>query len=331
MSFLQKTVIALSCLSPVLALSTSILAQPGGGAPPAPIIVTTPPPGELQELMAQFQVATSMSLGASVELIIGPPHETEACAIPVPDLSLSLPIGGRFEHKAADARYHTISRVDPAHMPWMQTEVGYDGIKYQLLLSDGTLSLQPNDSASFLPILPNPLLQLVTFRYPLTDANTETQVRMQEIWNDQIPDSFWQVSWSTFMDDGFMRERAVFPGGIYEGRSYVHHVIAPLSRRRTPVRIDRIDDQGKLLTRAEFSDYRVSESASGIGYWPYRIVLKSYVGDNVLAAQISYTLTELSIDQPMLDNEFVVAENHALRVWDGATFREVPSTGGGQQ
>lgn len=332
MSFWQRTALALACLSPILSFATTSIAQPGGGGPPTPITVTTPPPGELRELMSQFQVATSMSFGANVELIIGPPHEHQTCAIPVPDPTLSIPIGGRFELRAADARYLTISHVDPTHMPWMQAEVGYDGIKYQLLLSDGTLSLQSSDSASILPILPNPLLQLVTFRYPLTDANFETEIRIQDIWNDQIPESFWQVSWSTFLDEGLIRERALFPGGSYEGRSYLHHVITPLGRRRTPVRIDRIDDQGKLLTRAEFSDYHTTEGENGSGYSPYRIVLKSFVGDNVLAVQISYTVTEFSVGQPMVDSEFIVPENHAQRVWDGATFRAVSSTnaGGGQ-
>ncbi len=292
-----------------------------------PPTATTVPPGELSELMLQFQSASSLKYGADVELTFGPIIEHGLCAQPVPETSLSVPIAGRFEFKAADARYLMVSHMDPAHMPWMQTEAAYDGAKFQLIGADGTLSLEPADSASILPALPNPLQQLLQFRYPITDANSDWEFRIQDVWNDQVPVSFWNVSWTLIEDAGLTRERAVFPGGVYEGRSYVHHVIAPATRRRTPVRIDRIDDQGMLLTSSEFTDYRRADTSAGAGYWPHRIVLKSYAEENVLAGQIAYTVTELAIDEPVLDNEFVIPENHAERVWNGFQQSFV-STGG---
>jgi len=312
--FSKCTIQVVICLAGFSFLSgqTALGQGPGNGGN-----VQTVPIGELRDLMVQLQSTASIDVKSQVEVTLLPEIALQpACAIPVPADSLSVPIAGRLEFRASDARHWTLSQVDQEHMPWMSVEVAYDGTKYQLLRSDGTLSIGPVDSAAILPALPNPVMQLVQFRYPLNDANAATEFRLQDVWNDQVPESFWNVSWEQIVENGFVREAAVFPGGVYEGRSYVHRVIVPVTRRRTPVRIERIDDQGNLLTSAEFSDYRKITTVSGDGWWPHRIVLKAFAESNVMVGQIAHTITDLSVDATMSQESFVIDPSKAARVWD---------------
>lgn len=284
----------------------------------------TVPPGELRDVMAQFQATTSVRFGAQAELTLSPGAMQGACPIPVPDGSEGIPFAGAYEFKAAGTKYYVASSVDPAFMPWMNTKVAYDDTQYQLLRHDGTLSLSPSDSPTVLPLLPNPLIELLQFRYPLTDANAHVQLRIRDVWTDQVPESFWDVPWTLVQEDGITRERAVFPGGVHDGRAYVHHVVVPATLRRRPLRIDRVSDTGQLITRTEFADYRRLDTSAGPAYWPHRITLKSYDTQAALAGQIDFTISEMAIDESLSAASFAVPPAQAARIWDEIQSQFIP-------
>ena len=198
----------------------------------------------------------------------------------------------------------------------MQTEVAYDGRRFQLLRSDGTLSYSGQDSAVILPVLPNPLLELLQFRYPLTDENFQFQLRLKDVRNDQVQKRFFDVKWASIEEGGRLLERAIFPGGTYEGRSYVHHVYAVPGRRHVPIRIERVTEHGVLMTAAEFSDYCQLDTPSGPTYWPQEVVLRAFGCEGSEVVKMSFVFSAIEADVEIPEEVFVIGAQDAARVWD---------------
>lgn len=272
-----------------------------------------PEQADLADLFSQFQSVSSLHFSASVSISLIPVEgECDCNLIRVPGEA----IFGHVGYWAADDRYRISSHVDPDRFPGMQTDIAYDGRRFQLLRSDGTLSYSGHDSAVILPVLPNPLLDLVQFRYPLTDENYQFAPRLKDVRNDRPPTGFFDVPWVSVDDGGRSLERAIFPGGTYEGRSYVHQVYALPGQRHTPARIERVTEDGVMMTSAEFTDYCQLDTPSGPTYWPQEVVLRAFDSQGNEVVKMSFVLSTIEVDAEIPEEVFVISTQAAARVWD---------------
>ncbi len=267
--------------------------------------------GDLREVLEQFRRVSAIHFFASVEIVLKY-VPCDNC----PDVQpTGLPISGTVEYWATGDRYRLNSWAEPHSYPGVQTQVAYDGRRYQLLRSDGTLSYSSEDSDRLLPTLPNPLLELLQFRYPITDANYQSDLRLKDVRRDAIPADLLASSW-TAVEEGERRlERTRLPGGTYEGQAYFYYVYVSPGRRSAPLRIDRVGEGGRL-TSAEFSDYVERASSRGPTYWPKRIVLRAFDAGGSATVTMSFQLTEFSVDTPLPREIFVIRPDSAARVWD---------------
>lgn len=273
----------------------------------------TPPEG-LAGLIHQYQAVSSLHFSATGEIVMGLPCD---CQIEGPEVELSAPFSGLLEYWAEGERYFIRSWAEPDKYPGVQTEVAWDGQQFQLLLSSGTLSVSSVNSNALLPVLPNPLLELLQFRYPVTDQSygTELELQWKDVQQDVVPAGFWRVKWAPVVESGQKLERATFPGGTYEGREYVHHVFVLEGARNRPVRIDRVGPEGRM-TSTEFSDYRRLDTASGPTFWPQKIVLRAFDHQGAPVGFISFVLTDLAVNVDFADEVFTIPPDRALSVWD---------------
>jgi len=275
--------------------------QPASGSP------TAPPAADLRSLLEQFQAVTSMHLSANVEILLTDKFAealTESDA-PLPAAAVNRPFAGRFEFLACGDRYRVQSHADPAY-PGALSSAAYDGHEFQIRMGDDLGVIQGADVDTALPGFPHPLLQLLQFRYPVTDATYAEEVRLKDVAGDAAPASFWEVSWTEVEADGVPLEQAVFAGGDYEGHAYVHRVLTPRGERNRPCRIDRVATDGQVLTSARFSDYRPADQGPASAAWPRRVVLEAFNAEGQLAARLSYEITMLAIDLPMSSDLFVL-------------------------
>jgi len=287
-------------------------------------VVKADPPGsfDLSHVVRQFRLLDSLRFSATVELVQSRPADpgdtlpVDDCAGPVerPAGPLGV-VGGHYECFASGDRYRVDSYLDPSKMPGMSTQVAFDGQSFQLLLPNGTLSLGRQDSRLILPILTNPLLELVQFRYPLTDENQQYQLRLKDFRQDSDPPGFFDVPWTSVNEDGRTLDRAVFPGGTFEGQHYVHHVYAPPGAHHLPIRIDRVAEEFRV-TSTEFSDYLQLESASGPVFLPRSVIMRAFdpAGEELL--RISFTITQVQVDSAMNPEAFLIDRSIARKIWD---------------
>jgi len=271
---------------------------------------------DLSALFAQFQSISSLFFSASVVLDLDDPFVTRCeCELIEVDCA-GQPIFGQLDHWSAADRYRVSSYVEPDRFPGMQTDVAYDGRRFQLLRSDGTLSYSEHDSAILLPLVPNPLLALLTFRYPLTDENYQFELRLKDVQRDRPPPGFFDVEWVSIDEGGRTLERAEFPGGTYEGRTYVHYVYALPGHRNAPVRIERVTTDGIVMTSTEFTNYVQVDTPNGPTYWPLQVVLRALDSDGSDVVKIAYQIDTIEVDAPIPDEVLVIDPQAAARIWD---------------
>lgn len=279
-----------------------------GGAGPSP------DGADLADLVAQFQSIPGLRFSAVAEVVVVFPPEGDEWG--TPNLPAGVPVLGYMEYSAAGDHYKVNSYLDPDKCPGMQTQVAYDGEKFQLLLSNGTLSCSAHDNAGPLPVLLNPMLQLLQFRYPLTDQNYhQFEPRLKDVRTDATPPEFFNVDWVQVQEGDRLLERAVFPGGTHEEQAYVHHVYVVPGSRNMPVRIDRVTEHGRV-TSAEFSDYVRRDSVGGPSFWPQNVLLRAFDSSGAEVGRVSYALSDIAVDVAYSQEAFAISPDSALRVWD---------------
>lgn len=215
-------------------------------------------------------------------------------------------------------RYRVNNYVDPNLYPGMDTQFAYDGQRFQLLRpSAGMFSFSSQDNDVILPTLPNPILELVQFCYPVTDANLQRRLRFKDIIGASAPIDVQNVTWTVAHEEGRSLHRAVCPGGTYEGRQYVHHVYAAPNSHNKPKRIDRITVDGVLITSSEFSRYIEAATPDGPTFWPQRVVLKAFDDKGARAGKISFNIMAFSLNaEPPRQEVFSISTEGVERAWD---------------
>lgn len=307
---------------------------------------------DLGDLIAQFEQRSSLTFAASVELLLFRTDmfaDSDAFA-PVPGVPLSsrlrrlvgperpfvpqagVPISGRLEYRASGDRYRIASDLEPDKYPGLQSQVAYDGETFQLLLDNNFFSYSEQDKGTALPVLPNPVLELLQFRYPLADANYGLELRLKDIWNDRVPQEFRKVglrdvknvTWTEVREGDRLLERAIFPGGTFEDQRYVLHVLVEPGRRNMPVRIDRVSDSGQRAS-TEFSDYIRLDSAGGPSFWPKKVVIRAFESDETEVARVSFAISDIVLDAEYPQAAFTLDSCSATNVWDDDRGAFVPT------
>ena len=273
---------------------------------------TAEPDGGLRALFEQFQSIVSIEFSASVEISV-----SDALAACSETLAPQVGTRGSYHYRATGDRYKIESFVDPTRYPGLNTEAAYDGERFSLRRqSANAVSHGSGDNAVLLPTLPNPLFELLQFRYPLTDDNLDMRLRFRDIQMDACPPGFWDVTWTSVRENGVELERASFPGGTYEGRDYLHHVYAVPGARRTPVRIERITVDGVRLTSSEFGHYFIVDGPNGPTQWPGSIMLRAFDAEGAEVGKMSYIVTDLFVNHDIPANATTVGTETARTIWD---------------
>lgn len=265
----------------------------------------------LADILEQFQSVSSLHFAASADATL---LTSAVCCV---DIEVNTAIEGTMEYWAAGDMYRLKSYMDPAKYPGMDSQVAYDGQHFQLLLNSGSLlTFSAQDNASVVMMLPNPLLALLQFRYPLTDANAQFRLRLKDVINDVTPDEFWNVNWVIVEEAGRVFERAEFPGGTYEGQPYVHHVFVEPGTQNKLVRIDRVSSEGAVLTSAEFSHYVRIDTPTGPTFWPKSVILTTFDVQGNPVAKMSFVITELSLNAAIPQEIFTISTVGVQTIWD---------------
>lgn len=275
-------------------------------------------PRGLRELAGQFQDVSSLHFSSSVQI------EMQAVAYNCP-IVVGTPVFGQIEYWATGNRYLVNSSADPIAYPGMQTQVAYDGGRFQLLRSDGTLSRSKQEHTTLLPILPNPLFELLQFRFALTDDTYGRELRLKDIQDDCPSDEYFEVEWKIVEEAGNQFERAIFPGGKLEGKYYVHEVYVEPGIRDRPVRIDRVSD-GTKLTSALFEDYCRIDTCSGVAYWPQHVELRAFATDGTDAVRMSFCIFDMEVEADIPLDVFTITEDSAERIWDDDRREFIPKS-----
>jgi hypothetical protein len=235
-------------------------------------------------------------------------------------------IEGYIEFWGSPPRYRLQSWADPQKLPWTIVQVAYDGERYQFLLPDGTLSVSAmGDRRGLVPALPDPLAELLQVHYPLTDENAHLSLRLtdlQQVAPQQV--DFSGANWQ--MSGNGLWEVAGFTGGVYEGREYTHRVYVPAQTREWIAAIERVGVSGEVLTRAEFSDYRLVPGAEGQYLMPHQVVLRAYDDSGQEALRVSYVFTAIELDTEIPDATFRITEG-VVRIWDDDAGHFVDNNG----
>lgn len=268
---------------------------------------------DLREVVEQFQSVSSLHFTASVDLRVFSADLVGCCVGIAADGTV---ISGKMEYWAAGDMYRLNSYMDPAKYPGMDSEFAYDGQHFQLLLKSGSvLTYSAQDNASVVIMLPNPLLELLQFRYPFTEANAGLRLRLKDVISDQIPEEFWNVNCVNVEENGQVLERAEFPGGTYQGQQYVHHVFTLPGSRNKPLRIDWVTTEA-TISSAEFSHYFRVATTSGPTFWPRSVILRAFDSQGKRAAEMSFVITDFSVNAAIPQEIFTISTVGVQTVWD---------------
>lgn len=264
-------------------------------------------------MLEQFRSLETLSFAAQVEVtaLVG---ATDVECVCVEGVAL-----GELRYWAAGDRYRIVSMIEGDCCSWARTDVAFDGRVFELLRADGTLiRAERDDPRTALPVLPNPMLALVQFRYPLTDRNERFRLRFKDLQSDQTPETFWRVTWQrVHLRPEGPSMRAIFPGGTYLGTAYQHYVYTAPDDRRKILRIDRVAPGGRLLSSTRFSAYVDIVGQDGRKtLWPTHVTMIGYNPSGVEAVRIDYFVYDIRVDKPLDPSVFAVDHTRAERIWN---------------
>ncbi len=222
-------------------------------------------------------------------------------------------MNGTLEYWAAGDMYRLKSYLDPSFAYGVDTEIAYDGQLFQYFDKRiNTLSVSSIDTAMMGLSLPHPLLEWLQFAYPMTDDNAQYRKRLKDV--KANPPDLTGAQWTVVQQGESLVEQAFFPGGTYDDVDYTYRVTVIPGDRRKPIRIDRVNSIGNVLTTAVFSNFEHIPEGSN-SQWPRSIVLRTFGGDGSILAEMSFVITELSVNDPIPPMACTIDWHEAARVW----------------
>ena len=269
-------------------LRITALAVLGAAAPAA----AQPGP---DEILSQYDAITTLSLDLAVTIHMY--EEEDVCE----QVVSSVEIAGIMKYFADGPKVRLDSQVDQELYPGLDTAVAFDGQQFQYLVRDRSiLSVEtatgvPTDEAMM--TLPNPFFEIIQHFSPVTSANPGAPVQWGAIKAIAASATMQNATWSPITVDGRELERAILPGGTNEGDSYVHHVYVRPSQRGRPNQIDRVSDEGTLLTRSTFDNYATVAVGQSQQFWPHSMRFElRHAATGAVTAEMSMVIKEIHLN-----------------------------------
>jgi len=258
--------------------------------------------GELDDLLAQYATVQSATISASVQInLISGGGATECCGTLV-TVPANDPIEGDFWYVVDGDQWRMESFMDPARYPGMDTALLFDGAQFAYLARDtGVMGIEQGaPPASLGMTLQNPLFEPLQFLFPIDDANELGQIQLTDAWEKAATTDLSNVQWDPVFVEGRHMHAATFPGAVYNGVPYQHHVYAPTDDHPRPTFIDRVDENANVVTRTKLLHYEsvVSENGQLITWWPRRISWDVFDSQGQLVVQMSMIIEEVSVNDP---------------------------------
>lgn len=250
--------------------------------------------GNPNEMLEQFRDIWSMTVTASVQMEIEPDPETCESVTP------GELIQGQVAYWADGSSWRIDSYLDPALISGMNTKVALAGSNFQYLSrSDDVLSISTSGAAGVIGMtLANPLFETLQFLYPITEQNANAVPQLVNIRGAATASTMSGCTWSTVQIDGRTLDRTELPGGLNEGVLYTHRVYARGSNHGRPVRVDRVDSAGKVITRTLLDNYFECTGGDGETYhWPRTVVVEVMAADGTAVAnRISFVIGAVTVN-----------------------------------
>lgn len=272
----------------------------------------------LRALFTQFQADHSLYFKSYVEILIIRADATYPAEY---QSVVGTPIGAEVEYWAEGERYHYRSHVECDHLTCYNGAVAFDGDYFQILFEGSkVLSVSSTDKAGVFGVLPNPMIQLVQFRYPVDDRNDPVFVRLKDIRADQVGESYWNVTWTDVMlppnSTSRALKRAQFPGGFFEGEDCIQNVYVPVDSSHQLTRIEWVTTTGRVFATVEFGDYLTLGSGVDQTCWPRSVVMTGFESDGTPAIEMRYTVTDLVVNAEIPVERFRIAPPDGAKIWD---------------
>jgi hypothetical protein len=253
---------------------------------------------ERDEMLQNFTEIERMVLHAGMEMVAHPPFVPGGCD--GCDIATSQIINADVEFYASGDQWRLNSYADPALYPGMDTQIAWDGNKFQYFIPPaGLLSIStgelPQSNGVALPIL---LFSTLEHFIPPDDANPTFVPRLADVRQIASEKSHEEVQWTAVQVDGRAYERATYPGGVFQGTAYDHVVYVRPLLPSYPARIDRVNQEGQVLERMTFTGYdRFLTGDGSLMYWP--TVIKAELlkpDDGTVLAEMKFIIRVLKVN-----------------------------------
>jgi len=246
------------------------------------------------DVVSQFRNVHQLALSASVEVIVYDP--SEVCDGVVPQTAIM----GNLRYYTDGARWRMNSFLDPAKFAGMQTDIAWDGTHFQYFRRDaGVLDVTagPAPEASGLS-LPNPIFELLCYLQPVPDPEGGRQPRLTDIKAQASTAALLgSVPNTPVQRDRRTLSRTIFPGSTYQGRAYHHHVYSRPDKPGVPLEIERVDDQGTVITRSRFDGWDEYATPAGDAMvWPRSIRLEIMDTSGRTSIEMNFSIRSIDIN-----------------------------------
>lgn len=221
------------------------------------------------------------------------------------------PTFGTFSFWSRGAKYRQDMYMDPARYTEVDTSIAFNGFEFQVHRRDlDSLAFGTGDQTMFGMGLPNPLMEVLQFLYPLTDDNWMHEITLQAVQTDEdLWDRVAGVEWDQQAPSS--APIGYFPGGTLHGISYTYevHFVAD-GDLLLPIAIHMMTSGGTWMSTM-LSDYF---SASG-QWWPGVIEHTVYDGMDV-EEEMTYVVTDFHAEPDFDDSIFTLDDSSVSFIWD---------------
>jgi hypothetical protein len=225
----------------------------------------------VDRLLDNLTALSSVSLEADVVVVFDRSLGPDAPSMPIGE-----PIMGSFRFIASGEGWRKGSVLDPDKYPGMNVEVADDGEWHQYFdHASGTLSIGVSGPARATGMeLPNPFLSLGQFLISPMEQEQSVEVPFAEMRaraglfdsSSLHPDGAGSLVLDAHSEDGDPGQRSVLTPGREDDTGLIKS-------------IERIDPQGRLLTRTRFEDWSPADDAvpgPGVALWPRLVTFHAY-------------------------------------------------------
>ena len=267
--------------------------------------------GRLKELKDQYQSIDSIHLKASTDatvdlaLIGGEPGTTDV-------------VHNTYEYWAKDRNYRFKSFYESKTMPRMHWDVAYNGTFFQMYdreISRFTFGREDKDPVPMAPV--NPLYHPLTFLSRNDDNCRTCTLKLIDVTNDNIWEKkIAKAKLITTSDQTPGQMVAEFPGGVMDGKDFVFHVYFGDNPDWLPVRINRVETNGTVITSTVIEEYESVTIDGRILYLPKSVDWTLPSEEGRLPIRFRTNVEQCQINKELPPDIFTIDYSSADIVWD---------------